>query len=49
VWLPDRDALYEFITASLAGLDVSAAETILVGRVIKRPGRAGGWGGQAGG
>jgi DNA-binding Lrp family transcriptional regulator len=38
VWLPDLDALYEFLTADLAGLDVSAAETILVGRVIKRPG-----------
>lgn len=38
VWLPDLDALYDFLTADLAGLDVSAAETILVGRVIKRPG-----------
>jgi DNA-binding Lrp family transcriptional regulator len=38
VWLRDLDALYEFITAGLGGLDVSAAETILVGRVIKRPG-----------
>jgi DNA-binding Lrp family transcriptional regulator len=37
-WLRDLDALYEFITVGLAGLDVSAAETILVGRVIKRPG-----------
>jgi DNA-binding Lrp family transcriptional regulator len=38
VWLRDLDALYEFITVGLADLDVSAAETILVGRVIKRPG-----------
>ena len=46
VWLRDLDALYEFLTADLAGLGVSAAETILVGRVIKRPGLPGG---QAGG
>jgi hypothetical protein len=38
VWLRDLDALYEFLTVDLAGLDVSGAETILVGRVIKRPG-----------
>lgn len=38
VWLRDLDALYEFITAGLADLGVSAAETVLVGRVIKRPG-----------
>jgi hypothetical protein len=38
VWLRDLDALYDFLTADLAGLDVRAAETILVGRVIKRPG-----------
>jgi DNA-binding Lrp family transcriptional regulator len=38
VWLRDLDALYEFITADLAGLNVSAAETTLVGRVVKRPG-----------
>lgn len=37
-WLRDLDALYEFITADLAGLDVGAAETTLVGRVVKRPG-----------
>ena len=49
VWLRDLDALYKFLTADLAGLGVSAAETILVGRVIKRPGRPGGRGGQAGG
>jgi len=48
VWLPDLDALYDFLTADLAGLDVSAAETILIGRVIKRPGLAGGRGWQAG-
>jgi len=48
VWLPDLDALYEFLTADLAGLDVSAAETILIGRVIKRPGLAGGRACQAG-
>ena len=41
VWLRDLDALYEFITVGLADLDVSAAETILVGRVIKRPGMPG--------
>jgi len=38
VWLPDLDAPYEFVTADLAGLDVSAAETVLVGRAVKRPG-----------
>jgi hypothetical protein len=38
VWLPDLDALCEFLTAGLAGLGVSAAEAILAGRVIKRPG-----------
>ena len=38
VRLRDLDALHEFLTAGLAGLDVSVAETILVGRVIKRPG-----------
>ena len=48
VWLPDLDTLYDFLTADLAGLDVSAAETILVGRAIKRPGLAGGRACQAG-
>jgi hypothetical protein len=38
VWLPDLDALYEFITSDLAGLDVSGAETVPVGRAVKRPG-----------
>jgi len=38
VWLRDLDALNEFITVDLARLDVSAAETLRVGRAVKRPG-----------
>jgi DNA-binding Lrp family transcriptional regulator len=41
VWLRDLDELYEFITGDLAGLDVSAVETVLVGRAVKRPGMQG--------
>jgi DNA-binding Lrp family transcriptional regulator len=42
VWLRDLDELYEFITGDLAGLDVSAVETVLVGRAVKRAGMRGG-------
>jgi len=42
---PDR---LDAAARALAGLDVSAAETILIGRVIKRPGLAGGRAWQAG-
>jgi hypothetical protein len=38
VWLRDLDELYEFITGGLAGLEVSAVETVLAGRAVKRPG-----------
>jgi DNA-binding Lrp family transcriptional regulator len=38
VWLPDLDDLYEFITRDLAALDVTTAETVLVGQAVKRPG-----------
>jgi DNA-binding Lrp family transcriptional regulator len=38
VWLPDLDELYEFITRDLAALDVTTAETVLVGQAVKRPG-----------
>lgn len=39
VWLPGLDDLYDFLTRGLASLDVMAAETILVGEAVKRPGR----------
>jgi DNA-binding Lrp family transcriptional regulator len=38
VWLPGLDELYEFITRDLAALDVTTAETVLVGQAVKRPG-----------
>lgn len=38
VWLRDLDELYEFITGNLGGLGVSAVETVLAGRAVKRPG-----------
>ena len=38
VRLRDLDELYAFITGDLACLDVSAVETVLAGRAVKRPG-----------
>lgn len=40
VWLKDLDHLYRFITRDLADLDVGFVDTMLVGRSVKRPGRA---------
>jgi hypothetical protein len=31
--------LYDFITGTLAGLDVDSVDAMLVGRAVKRPGR----------
>lgn len=39
VWLPGLDELYNFLTRDLASLDVTAAETVLVGEAVKRPGK----------
>lgn len=39
VWLPGLDELYDFLTRDLAALDVTAAETVLVGEAVKRPGK----------
>lgn len=39
VWLPGLDELYDFLTHGLASLDVTAAETVLVGEAVKRPGK----------
>ncbi|MEU2057732.1 Lrp/AsnC family transcriptional regulator [Streptomyces bungoensis] len=38
LWLPDTAALYRFISEDLTGLGITAAETFLVGRAVKRPG-----------
>jgi DNA-binding Lrp family transcriptional regulator len=37
VWARDRAHLYGFLTTELAGLGVHAADTVLVGRAVKRP------------
>ena len=38
LWLPDTAALYRFLSEDLTGLGITAAETFLVGRAVKRPG-----------
>ncbi|MGW3356914.1 Lrp/AsnC ligand binding domain-containing protein [Streptomyces bungoensis] len=38
LWVPDTAALYRFISEDLTGLGITAAETFLVGRAVKRPG-----------
>ncbi|GGS23818.1 hypothetical protein GCM10010269_73320 [Streptomyces humidus] len=38
LWLPDTAALYRFLSEDLTGLGVTAVETFLVGRAVKRPG-----------
>lgn len=38
LWLPDTAALYRFLGEDLTGLGITAAETFLVGRAVKRPG-----------
>ncbi|MCD0484076.1 Lrp/AsnC family transcriptional regulator [Streptacidiphilus sp. ASG 303] len=37
LWLPDTAALYRFLSEDLTGLGITAAETFLVGRAVKRP------------
>ena len=39
-WLRDLDGLYDFLTEDMARLGVTAAETVLVGEAVKRPGMA---------
>jgi DNA-binding Lrp family transcriptional regulator len=39
VWLRDTEALYRFLTRDLADLSITSAETVLVGRAVKRPGK----------
>jgi DNA-binding Lrp family transcriptional regulator len=39
LWLKDLGHLYEFITGTLAELNVDSVDTMLVGRAVKRPGR----------
>ncbi|TVT45737.1 AsnC family transcriptional regulator [Amycolatopsis rhizosphaerae] len=41
VWMRDLEELYRFVTADLARLGATAAETVLVGRAVKRPGKPG--------
>ncbi|MCF4138757.1 Lrp/AsnC family transcriptional regulator [Streptomyces sp. Tue 6430] len=38
LWVPDTAALYRFLSEDLTGLGITAAETFLVGRAVKRPG-----------
>ncbi|MFD0328193.1 Lrp/AsnC ligand binding domain-containing protein [Streptacidiphilus monticola] len=40
LWLADHEALYRFLSRDLTGLGVTAVETFLVGRAVKRPGHA---------
>ena len=42
LWLKDLEHLYEFITGTLAGLNVDSVDTMLVGHAVKRPGRGAG-------
>lgn len=39
-WAPGTAALYRCLSEDLTGPGITVAETILVGRVVKRPGRA---------
>jgi DNA-binding Lrp family transcriptional regulator len=39
VWLQDLAHLYRFVTQDIADLGVIRAETVLIGRAIKRPGK----------
>jgi DNA-binding Lrp family transcriptional regulator len=39
LWLEDLEHLYEFITGTLAELDVDSVDTALIGHAVKRPGR----------
>ncbi|CCB71881.1 protein of unknown function (plasmid) [Streptantibioticus cattleyicolor NRRL 8057 = DSM 46488] len=38
MWLRDLADLYRFVTRDLGGLGVAEAETVVVGRPVKRPG-----------
>ncbi|MBH1937742.1 Lrp/AsnC family transcriptional regulator [Streptomyces sp. AV19] len=38
VWLRDLPGLYRFVTRDVGALGVTTAETVLVGRAVKRPG-----------
>jgi DNA-binding Lrp family transcriptional regulator len=40
LWLSDLEHLYEFITGTLAELNVDSVDTVLIGHAVKRPGRA---------
>jgi DNA-binding Lrp family transcriptional regulator len=39
LWLKDLEHLYEFITRTLAGLNVDSVDPVLIGHAVKRPGR----------
>ena len=39
LWLPDLEHLYEYITGTLAELNVDSVDTVLIGHAVKRPGR----------
>jgi DNA-binding Lrp family transcriptional regulator len=39
LWLKDLERLYEFITGTLAELNVDSVDTMLIGQAVKRPGR----------
>jgi DNA-binding Lrp family transcriptional regulator len=41
LWLQDLERLYEFITRTLAELNVDSVDTMLIGQAVKRPGRGG--------
>jgi DNA-binding Lrp family transcriptional regulator len=40
LWLKDLEQLYAFITGTLSRLNVDSADTMLIGRAVKRPGRS---------
>jgi DNA-binding Lrp family transcriptional regulator len=39
LWLKDLEHLYQFITRTLAELNVDSVDTMLIGQAVKRPGR----------
>ena len=41
LWVQDLERLYEFITRTLAELNVDSVDTMLIGHAVKRPGRGG--------